>query len=139
MIGNRDKAEQQGRCQTCGHPPAVVWRAPLLQRSRAGTIEPSAVAMVAMWLFIAAVAAMDVYCSIKFDYELLTEELNPIGRWLMRMDDGSVSLFMACKFFCNLLALGTLQFLYVVHRPLSLIVAAVLSAVQAGLALLLIH
>lgn len=139
MIGNRDKAEQQGRCQNCGQPPALAWRAPLLQRLSAGTIEASALVMAAMWLFIAAVAAMDVYCSIKFDYELLTEELNPIGRWLMKMDDGSVSLFMACKFFCNLVALGTLQLLYVVHRPLSLIVAAVLSAMQAGLALLLVH
>jgi hypothetical protein len=92
-----------------------------------------------MWLFIASVAAMDVYCSIKFDYELIAAELNPIGRWLMQLDNGSVSLFMACKFFCNLLALGMLQFLYLVHRPLSLVAAGVLTAVQAGLALLLIH
>ena len=100
-------------------------------------IEASALALAAMWLFIAAVSAADVYCSIKYEYELLTEELNPIGRWLMQLDGGSVSLFMSCKFFCNLLALAGLQALYSVHRPLCFLAAGVMTFLQGCLAVVL--
>ncbi len=91
-----------------------------------------------MWLFIALIASLDVYCSIKYEYELMTEELNPIGRWLMAIDGGSVSLFMACKFFCNLLALSVLQYLYTAHRPLCFTAAGVMTILQGLLAIALL-
>jgi hypothetical protein len=97
----------------------------------------AALAVGMMWLFIAAVASFDVYCSIKYEYELLTEELNPIGRWLMELDGGSVSLFMACKFFCNLLALAGLQVLYSIHRPLCITAAGVMTVLQGCVAIVL--
>ena len=111
--------------------PASFWQ------KRSARLEPSAVALAAMWLFIAAVAAVDVYCSIKFEGSLLIDEMNPVGRWLLMLDGGSVSLFMACKFFCNLLALAALQVLYALHRPLCLAAAGVMSAVQGCLAIAL--
>lgn len=104
----------------------------LRQLADAGTI-----ALALMWLFIAAVSSMDVYCSIKYEVELLAEEMNPIGRWLMELDGGSVSLFMACKFFCNLLAVSGLHALYAVHRPLCLVAAGVMSLAQGCLAVVL--
>lgn len=114
--------------QTPGGSPQSVLRP---------NVTPAALALAMMWLFIAAVASVDVYCSIKYEYELLAEELNPIGRWLMELDGGSVSLFMACKFFCNLLALAGLQVLYTVHRPLCFAAAGVMTALQGCLAIVL--
>lgn len=121
------------RCST----PAVV--GPVHIRPRWLTIaRNSAVILVAMWLFIAIVSALDVYCSIKYQFELLADEMNPLGRWLMQLDGGSVALFMACKFLGNLVVLGTLQLLYLRRYRLCLLAAAVLTAVQGGLAMLLL-
>lgn len=120
-------------------PWAAVASSPLaaLRRAIVG-LDRTALVMAAMWLFIAAVSAMDVYFSIKYEYALTAEEMNPIGRWLMRLDGGSVGLFMACKFFCNLVALGILQLLYFHHRRLCLVATAVLCAAQCVLAALLL-
>ena len=63
--------------------------------------------------------------------------MNPVGRWLLDLDGGSVSLFMACKFFCNLLALTALQVLYALHRPVCLAAAAVMTVAQGCLAIAL--
>src|SRR5262245_48032614 len=79
---------------------------PLSRQALLARIEASALVLALMWVFIAAVSAIDVYCSIKYELELGVEELNPVGRWLMAVDGGSVGLFMACKFLGNLVALG---------------------------------
>lgn len=108
-----------------------------LRRAFVG-MDRTALVMAAMWLFIAAVSAMDVYFSIKYEYALTAEEMNPIGPWLMRLDGGSVGLFMACKFFGNLVALGALQLLYFHYRRVCLVATAVLCAAQCVLAALLL-
>ncbi len=130
--------EEHPQFSQSGEPPWIQRLLPAGRRDLLTRLEASALVLAMMWLFIAAIATVDVYCSIKYEYELLTEELNPIGRWLMELDGGSVSLFMACKFFCNLVALGALQLLYFVHRPLCLIAAGVLTALQGVLAFLLL-
>ncbi len=58
------------------------------------------------WFFIALVVSIDVYFAIKLQGNLYENELNPIGRWLMDMDDGDVALFMAFKFLGALIVLS---------------------------------
>ena len=93
--------------------------------------------MIALWLFIGAVAAYDCYLSIKFQETLRFQELNPIGRWLMDYDGGSVATFMGCKFLGTSIALGVLQLLYYYWRRVGLTVASVLAGLQGMLALYL--
>ena len=57
-----------------------------------------------LWFVILLVSTIDIYWSIKVQSVLLSTELNPVGRWLIRADDGSVALFMACKFVGNFAA-----------------------------------
>jgi hypothetical protein len=49
------------------------------------------------WLVIGWISAIDVYWSIKVQHVLLSSELNPVGRWLIRQDGGSIALFMGLK------------------------------------------
>jgi len=91
-----------------------------------------------MWLFIAAVSALDVYMSIKYQYRLIDEEWNPLGRWLMAIDGGSVGLFLSCKFFGNVVTLAVLQALYFSYRTLCLIATSVLMVLQGFLAIILL-
>ena len=93
--------------------------------------------MIALWLFIGMVAAYDTYLSIKFQETLRFQELNPIGRWLLEFDGGSVAAFMGCKFLGTFIVLGVLQLLYVHWRLAGLTVASVLAGVQGVLALYL--
>ncbi len=93
--------------------------------------------MLALWLFIGAVAAYDTYLSIKFQETLRFQELNPIGRWLMEFDGGSVAAFMGCKFLGTSIALGVLQLLFVYWRRVGLTVATVLAGLQGMLAMYL--
>ncbi|HZL90770.1 MAG TPA: hypothetical protein VFB96_20550 [Pirellulaceae bacterium] len=94
--------------------------------------------LAAMWLFIAAVSALDVYMSIKYQYRLIDEEWNPLGRWLMAIDGGSVGLFLSCKFFGNVVTLAVLQALYFSYRTLCLIATSVLMVLQGFLAIILL-
>ena len=46
---------------------------------------------------ITLVSCYDVYASIKYQEVLYSNEENPIGRWLIRLDNGDVALFMTVK------------------------------------------
>ena len=66
-----------------------------------------------MWVFIAFVEIYDMYLSIKLSDILYEQELNPIGRFLMRLDGGDVALFMALKMSAILIVLtGIIMFFY---------------------------
>lgn len=113
-------------------------------RAQAGSTEHAATRerreatlMLGLWLFIGAVAAYDTYLSIKFQETLRFQELNPIGRWLLEVDGGSVAAFMGCKFLGTSIALGVLQLLYVHWRRIGLTVATVLAGMQGLLAMYL--
>ena len=66
----------------------------------------------AMWLAIGLISAIDLYWAVKNQHIMLENEENPIGRYLIRLDDGSVALFMGVKMAGTILALGLLVFLY---------------------------
>ncbi len=53
---------------------------------------------VALWLFVIFVSVFDGYLALRFRHELPTTELNPYGRWLIRLNGGQVWLLLATKF-----------------------------------------
>ena len=66
----------------------------------------------ALWLAIGLISAIDLYWAVKNQHVMLENEENPVGRYLIRLDDGSVALFMGVKMAGTVLALGLLVFLY---------------------------
>ena len=64
-------------------------------------------------LFIVSVSAIDVYWSIHNQDELMKVEKNPLGRYLMNMDDGSIGLFMASKLMGTVFVCCTLICIYI--------------------------
>ena len=67
-------------------------------------------------LFIVSVSAIDVYWSIHNQDELMKVEKNPLGRYLMNMDDGSIGLFMASKLMGTVFVCCTLILLYLYRK-----------------------
>ena len=63
-------------------------------------------------VFISLVASYDSYLAVKLRDTLYSEELNPLGRLLIRMDNGDVALFMGAKMLGTISVLGVLLFLY---------------------------
>lgn len=68
-----------------------------------------------MFTPILGVSLYDIYISIKTQSTLAEMELNPVGQWLIALDDG-VALFMTCKCLGNILAILFLAYL-MTHRP----------------------
>jgi hypothetical protein len=134
---NRESFILEGTSRARG----LRWRArPHARRDvvpRAGYAQRELVLMASLWLFIGCIAAYDVYLSIKYQAVLKFLELNPLGRWLMELDDGSVAVFMGCKFLGTLLALGITQWLYLYRRRLGMAVTSALAGLQGVLGLYL--
>ena len=65
-----------------------------------------------MWMAIGIISAIDIYWSIINQSVLWEMEQNPIGRYLIEKDGGSIALFMAIKVGGTIIALGVLVFLY---------------------------
>tara|TARA_B100000749_G_C18374239_1_gene443113 strand:+ start:430 stop:756 length:327 start_codon:yes stop_codon:yes gene_type:complete len=65
-----------------------------------------------MWLAIGIISSIDLYWAVKNQHIMLYNEQNPIGRYLIRQDNGDVALFMGIKMAGTILALGFLIFLY---------------------------
>ena len=66
----------------------------------------------AMWLAIGLISAIDLYWAVKNQHIMIHNEENPIGRYLIGLDNGSVALFMGVKMAGTILALGFLIALY---------------------------
>jgi len=65
-----------------------------------------------MWIAIGMISSVDLYWAVKNQHIMLYNEQNPVGRYLMRQDDGDVALFMGVKMAGTILALGLLIVLY---------------------------
>ena len=57
----------------------------------------AAMCFVGSWVFIAFVAVHDAYLVVLCRDVILDVEQNPIGRYLLRQDDGGVGLFLTVK------------------------------------------
>jgi len=64
------------------------------------------------WFIIGLVSAIDCYWSIKLQESLLVNEQNPIGVYLIKLDNGDIALFMMWKIIGTIVTLGLLIVLY---------------------------
>lgn len=70
------------------------------------------------WLIIGFISAFDSYCSIKYRDFLYEFEQNPIGRYLIELDNGDVSLFIMIKIMGTILTLGILILLFLYNSKI---------------------
>lgn len=89
--------------------------------------------LAATWLVIGAVAAYDTYLTVQFQETIHLLEQNPVGRWLIRINDGSVALFVGAKFVGTILVLGAIPLLYLKQPGLGVTVAAGVAVCQVVL------
>lgn len=89
--------------------------------------------LAATWLVIGAVAAYDTYLTVQFQETMHLLEQNPVGRWLIQMNDGSVALFVGAKFVGTILVLGAIPLLYLRQRTLGVVVASGVAVCQVVL------
>lgn len=90
----------------------------------------SRIIFVIQWLFIGCVGTYDTYLSIKAGEGLYEFEKNPIGRWLIEIDDGGVAFFMAIRFFAWFFIGWALPFLYKYNHKIGHILIGWLTLVQ---------
>lgn len=86
-----------------------------------------------LWIFIACTCAIDVYFSVRLAKSLPEMEMNPIGRWLLRLDGGSAALFMSVKWLTNLLMLLILILSHRSNPRFCTIATYVIAGFQAAL------
>jgi hypothetical protein len=118
------------RWQSPAPRPAPLAHAPANSSAARFRFTRETALMVALLLVIGVVAAYDVYLSVKYQDSLRYQELNPIGRLLMAVDNGNVAIFMGAKVLGTLIVIGTVQMLYLYKRHVALAVASALAVIQ---------
>lgn len=95
-------------------------------------------------LLIGFVSAYDSYLTVMYVDSLQSLELNPVGRYMMGLDDPltgctpHIAVFLGCKFAGTILVLFVLQLLWVWRRQLSSMVAMKVAFAQTLLAFMLL-
>lgn len=95
-------------------------------------------------LLIGFVSAYDSYLTVMYVDSIQSLELNPVGRWMMGLDDPlnsytpQIAFFLGCKFAGTVLVLFVLQILWIWRRHLSSMVALKVALAQTLLALMLL-
>lgn len=90
-------------------------------------------------LTIGVVSAYDIFLTVKYFESLPNMELNPVGRWLMMLDEGpdcrlhQIAAFIAAKFAGNFIALCVIELLAAWRPRMSTAVALSVAAFQIGL------
>jgi hypothetical protein len=81
--------------------------------------------------FIAAVSMYDVYWSFKVQDVLIEYEQNPIGTWLINLDNGDIALFMTIKMMGTMVVILAIPGLYFFRRCWGLICCTAVGTFQA--------
>ena len=90
-------------------------------------------------LTIGMVSAYDIYLTVKYFESLPMMELNPIGRWLMSLENGpecslnQIAAFMASKFAGNFIALAVIALVAHWRYAAATAVALTVAVFQLGL------
>ena len=71
------------------------------------------------WLIIVCISAYDLYLAVKYSADLYSVELNPLGRYLIELGGGDVSLFMGVKLAGTGVALGLLALTYRANKKIA--------------------
>ena len=83
-----------------------------------------------LWVFVGLVAATDVYWSIINQEQLYQIELNPLGRFILKVSSGDVAPFMGLKVAGTVIVLGALTMLYNYKRQWAWICMIAMCVVQ---------
>src|SRR3984885_15656809 len=88
-------------------------------------------------VFVAAVSAYDSYLVVRTGDMIEDFEKNPVGLYLIRIDNGSPDIFLRVKAAGTILALTSLSFLHRRSKRLASPIAFALCAFQTGLLIFL--
>lgn len=86
-----------------------------------------------LWSFIGGVSAYDSYLVVQERANIVDLEENPVGRYLLTIADGDVSLLVTCKAAGTVVVLAALLGLYRRFQRISMPVAYAVAAYQFGL------
>ena len=86
-----------------------------------------------LWLFIAIVSVHDGYQAALFREVLPNLELNPLGRLLIHLNDGRVTLFLSAKAAGTISVCAVLLKVYGINRRLALLLCSALAIAQLTL------
>ena len=79
---------------------------------------------------IVLVASIDTYWLSKNSDIIIHVEQNPLGQYLIELDNGDVSLFIFCKFIGTYLSIGALYLAWAFHRKKINIISMSIATVQ---------
>lgn len=82
---------------------------------------------------IAGVSLFDTFLIVKFADDLIWMEENPIGRWLLRVNNWQVGLFVSTKLIGTCIVVGTLITLRHLNSRKTMPVTTSVAAFQTGL------
>lgn len=91
-----------------------------------------------LWLFVIFVSVFDGYLAVRYRHELPRTELNPLGRWLIRLNDDQVWLLVAAKFTGTIAAATAVLLLFSRRPKAGMVVVAAMAAFQLWLLLYLL-
>lgn len=83
-----------------------------------------------LWVFVGLVAATDVYWSIINQEQLYQIELNPLGKFILKVSSGDVAPFMGLKVAGTVIVLGVLTVMYNYKRQWAWICMIAMCLVQ---------
>ena len=83
-----------------------------------------------LWVFVGLVAATDVYWSIINQEQLYQIELNPLGKFILKVSSGDVAPFMGLKVAGTVIVLGVLTVMYNYKRQWAWICMIAMCVVQ---------
>jgi hypothetical protein len=92
-----------------------------------------ALSFTALWLLILSVAVVDGYFMLINRQIMFETELNPVGRFLLSLDDGNIRYFFVAKCCGTIAASSVLLVLYWTHMRIGFAVTMCLALFQLGL------
>lgn len=87
-------------------------------------------------IIIAAVSLFDTFLIVKYSDGLWVMEQNPVGRWLLEINDHDVSVFVRTKLAGTLIVLWTLMLM---HHARSRFLFPVSTSVASGQMMLFVY
>ena len=84
-------------------------------------------------LVIGSVSLFDTYLIWHFESEILSMEENPIGYWLLEMDNGSIGIFVRTKLAGTICVLSTLLMMWRLRSRIVFPVTTSVASYQVGL------
>lgn len=84
-------------------------------------------------LIIAFVSLFDTYLIWRFEEQMMWMEENPIGYWLLAMDDGRIGIFVRTKLAGTICVLSTLAIMWRLRSRIVFPVTTSVASYQVGL------